>query len=137
MTMKKLIINEAHKEDINKALAEAQGKAKARTIDGYEALVKEIEYAKKRFENLPAGIPKKAYDGCILIIRVGAGHFPNAYKYVPVGTYLKIRFRKDGSGEILDIDRVNVEGGKEYRWGITEAMRDYVVASLAGYMLED
>ncbi|WP_029541972.1 hypothetical protein [Selenomonas sp. AB3002] len=131
--MKKLIIDRAHEAEINAALVEAQGKATARIISDYDELEEYVEDYKKELPD----VPKLAFEGCELIISVGAGAFPSAYKYRPMGTYCIIRFRKDGKGEVVKIGRADCEGGKSWRWRVTEKMRAYIMTAMRCEVIEE
>jgi hypothetical protein len=127
--MKKLIIDDAHKAEIEQALKDGQKRARERGIDTLEELIDEIETAK--FDcHFPSSLPKKSWDACTLTIRIGAGHFANSYKYAPEGSVVIVRFRKDGLGEIEKIYRDYCKDKKPYAWRITEQMRNYIMQAM-------
>ena len=130
--MKKLIIDSKHENEINQVLKESQGKSKVRLIKDYAELRGIIDRSKERFGD----VPKIAYQDCLLHLRIGAWQYPATYDHSAIGTCATIRFRKDGNGELIKICRGSVKGGKEEKWEITEAMRDYIVASLGCVMQE-
>jgi hypothetical protein len=124
---KKLIIDEAHKEAIEEALAQAQGnRVRERRIDSLRDVEWHMAQAMKGFPD----IPKKHWEGCILTIQEGAGKFPNAYKGIPMGTEVTIKFRADGKGEITRISRENCNNAKTYIWHITETMHRDILDSM-------
>jgi len=124
---KKLIIDEAHKEAIEEALAEAQGKrCRERRIDSLRDVEWRMAQAMKGFPD----IPKKHWEGCILTIQEGADKYPSAYRGIPMGTEVTIKFRADGKGEITRIARENCNYAKEYTWHITPAMQDDIFKAM-------
>ena len=86
--MKKTIIrvNDANFEAIEKAVAEAEGKATARTISAGE-----IIYAAEEIEQYLA-IPKKALEGTKVSVDLNAQTFPNAYtnRHTPISTHFDL-----------------------------------------------
>jgi hypothetical protein len=129
LKMKKLIIDDAHKAEIEQALKDGQKRARERRIDTLEELIDEIETAKHDC-NLPSNLPKKSWECCTLTIRIGAGHFANAYRYAPEGSVAVVKFRKDGLGELVDVYRDYCKDKKPYAWCITEQMRNYIMAEM-------
>ena len=121
-----IIIDEKHAAKIEDALRAGQGKARERFIASYDEL---IAYVQDGLEKIPT-IPKKHYDKCVLDIFVGAGHFPNAYKYVPLGTHCRIMFGQDGKGRLIYVNRENVKGKKQYRFMFTDIAKTSVLAQL-------
>lgn len=124
---KSIIINEKSREKLEKILAEAQGKARARRVETLEDLQERIDEAKVL---LPDDLPKKSWAGCLLTVRVGAGKYPSNYHGRPEGTVLKIRFRKDGGAELLDVYRDCCDSGRVYNWTITQEMTSYILSTM-------
>ena len=123
---KSIIIDEKHAEKINEFLKEGQGRAKERTVKDFEELKDLIE---RYLSKLPT-IPKKHLDKCILYIKVGAKKFPNRYKYIPYGTSLTIIFGQDGKGRLEEVERVNINDRKEYKFHLTETAKNSVLKQL-------
>jgi len=99
--MKPIIIDKKHEEQINEILALSQEKLRVRTIENYNELVKMIKSKIKHIK-----ICKSAWDKCEIAVHCGHEHsFSSAYKYAPMGTYAKIRFRKDGKGRLIEVGR--------------------------------
>ena len=121
-----IIIDEKHAAKIEDALQSGQGKARERFIASYDEL---IAYIQDAMDKIPA-IPKKHYDKCVLDIYVGAGHFPNSYKYIPMGTHCRIIFGQDGKGRLMYVNRENVNGKKSYRFTFTDIAKSSVLAQL-------
>lgn len=90
--MRKLIIDEQHKEMVNNFIKDGEKGARTRILGSYDNLVALVEGYKKK---LPF-IHKNSLQDCRLTIRIGAGDFPNCYKCIPFGTYVSGKFRADG-----------------------------------------
>ena len=121
-----IIIDEKHAAKIADALQSGQGRARERFITSYDEL---IAYMQDALEKIPS-IPKKHYDKCVLDIYVGAGHFPNSYKYIPLGTHVRIMFGQDGKGRLTYVSRENVNGKKPYRFTFSDIAKMSVLAQL-------
>ena len=121
-----IIIDEKHAAKIGDALQAGQGKARERFIASYDEL---SAYIKNALEKIPS-MPKKHFDKCVLDIFVGAGHFPNSYKYIPLGTHVRIMFGQDGKGRLVYVSRENVNGKKQYRFTFTDIAKSSVLAQL-------
>ncbi|BAL85130.1 hypothetical protein SELR_pSRC300570 (plasmid) [Selenomonas ruminantium subsp. lactilytica TAM6421] len=121
-----VIIDKKHEQKINEILKGGQGKSTARTIDNAEELISLVEKYKS---NLPP-IPKAHLNHCKLIIFVGAGHFANAYKYIPMGTQVTIEFGRDGLGRLVSVSRTNVKGAKEYSFMLTKEAKQSALRCL-------
>lgn len=121
-----IIIDEKHAAKIEDALQFGQGKARERFIASYDELV---SYMQDALDKIPS-IPKKHFDKCVLDIFVGAGHFPNSYKYIPLGTHVRIIFGQDGKGRLTYVSRENVNGKKQYRFSFTDIAKTSVLAQL-------
>lgn len=127
--MKKLIIDESHRAEIEQALADGQKRTRERTILSYDDLIAEIKVAVCG-SHFPWNLPKKSWDRCVLTLRIGAAHFANSYKFAPQGTVIVIKYRQDGKGEIVSIGRDYCKDKKPYAWRITEQMRNYIMAAM-------
>ena len=100
--------NLSKRDEIEKTLAVLQIRSQTRTVtyDEIQILVARIEDTLKTL-----GIPKKLWDGMRFRIDANAQKFPNAYKYEPMSTIVKIqRFSKDWF--IVDIARARCEERK-------------------------
>lgn len=96
-----------------KAIKEAEGKARERTIcasDIYMAL-EEVE------ENL--SIPKKYMSGISVEADLNAQSFANAYKYKPMSTHFTAEY-KNGSWRLTDICRDVCRPNPRIRLSLTE-----------------
>ena len=85
--MKKIIrVTEENLEAIEKAVAEAEGKATARTI-----LAGDIVYAAAEIEQY-LSIPKKALEGTRVSVDLNAQVFPNSYtnRHTPISTHFDL-----------------------------------------------
>lgn len=98
---------------VEKAIKEAEGKARERTIcasDIYMAL-EEVE------ENL--SIPKKYMSGISVEADLNAQSFANAYKYKPMSTHFTAEY-KNGSWRLTDICRDVCRPNPRIRLSLTE-----------------
>lgn len=120
---KKPIIDEAHKDMINSILKEGQLYARERRVNDFEELENLIDSCK---DELPENLPVHALENCILSIKVGAKHFPSCYNGIPYGTHLTIKFRKDGKGELVNVERVDVNCMKGKVWKLTDTANSYI-----------
>lgn len=77
---------------LESALKEIEARAKTRTlsVDDIQRRIIDLENRLQQF-----GLPKKYWNGTTATIG-RCGKFPNAYKYVPVGTLVKIERLKTG-----------------------------------------
>jgi hypothetical protein len=124
--MKKMIIvDEKHAAQVEEVLKEAQGRARERRIDSTQELIELIDHYTKKIPT----IPKKHMENCELVINVGAGKFPNAYKYRPMGTQVVVVF-KNGTPRIRLISRIDVNGLKEYSFRLTDIAKASVLKEL-------
>ena len=126
MVKTRIIIDEKHKDKINEALKGGQGKATVRTISNTEELINLVDKYKAKIPS----IPKAHLHHCKLIIFVGAGHFANAYKYIPMGTQVTIEFGRDGLGRLVSVSRTNVKGAKEYSFMLTKEAKQSALKCL-------
>lgn len=98
---------------VEKAIKEAEGKARERTIcanDIYMAL-EEVE------SNL--SIPKKYMSGISVEADLNAQSFANAYKYKPMSTHFTAEY-KNGSWRLTDICRDVCRSSPRIRLSLTE-----------------
>lgn len=126
--MKKMsiIIDEKHSAKLDEALKDGQGKARERRIENAANLIELVEGYKAEIPD----IPKSHWHHCRLIITVGDGHFPGAYKGILMGTQVMIEFGKDGVGRLLDVSRSNVNGAKEFSFTFTRQAKASVLEKL-------
>lgn len=109
--MEKIIINENNIAKIKQAIDAVQHRCTARTItadDVFDA-ISEIE---KRL-----GIAKKAMEDCVFCVDANAQNFPNAYKYVPESTWIRVEFRKS-------------------KWRLTNIYREKTASAVSGFRAE-
>lgn len=92
-----IIVNEKNETKIADAIANAQGKATARTID-----IGDVYRATQCLDKLD--IPKKYKEGLAYDVDMNAQNFPNAYRFVPESTHFVLTYKK-GSWRISDIRR--------------------------------
>lgn len=76
-------------DQIDSAIAAAQGKARVRTISAIDiaTALAEVEYR--------LNIPKCAMDGIHVTIDINAQNFPNAYKGIPTSTIFRATYKRD------------------------------------------
>ena len=96
--MKATIISETNRARIEAAIAEAEGKATARTIT-FDNIVHACERIEKKL-----GVTKKAMEGIYYDIDLHAQNFPNAYKYRAESTQFTVEFSK-GKWRLVSIGR--------------------------------
>ena len=82
---------------LSDAIAEAEGRATVRTITAREVIEAVSEIDRK------LNITKKAKEGVMAWIDPNAQKFPNAYKWTPVSTHVKLEFR--GGWKVTRIER--------------------------------
>lgn len=120
--MKKIVFVEKNFEALDKQIAEANGKARTRTlsIDDVKAVLKEAD------EHL--GISKAAKKGVKLTYRHGE-KLPKAYKYIPESTQFKAEF--NGTAWVItDIYRGICPGViKDTALELTEAAKKAIIES--------
>lgn len=88
-------INITNTEKLNKAIAEAEGKATSRTVT--------CEDIQKICTKISCDIPKCKLDGTKIYYN-GAQHFPNAYKYRAYSTHWVAENRR-GNWYVVSISR--------------------------------
>ena len=120
-----VIVHDKNKDKINEILKQVQGKARERKIKSYDELMELIEKYTKNIK-----IPKKHWDGCQLIINVGAGHFANKYNGVPYGTHIELIGRKDGKFIIWTIYRTPVKDKKPYYLKMTDIAKNSILSNM-------
>ena len=107
----KIKVDEKHVEQLQAAIEEAEGRAKARTITAMTVLwaVKEVEQT--------LSIPKKHMIGIRVRCDLHAQKYPNAYKYTPESTQFNLE-RFPSGWFVTDIERWRT-GGTEKKFTIT------------------
>lgn len=95
---KPIIINDTNRARIETAIAEAEGKATARTIT-FDNIVHACERIEKKL-----GVTKKAMEGVYYDVDLHAQNFPNAYKYRAESTQFTVEFSK-GKWRLVSIGR--------------------------------
>ena len=95
---KPIIINDTNRARIETAIAEAEGKATARTIT-FDNIVHACERIEKKL-----GVTKKAMEGVYYDVDLHAQNFPNAYKYRAESTPFTVEFSK-GKWRVSDFRR--------------------------------
>ena len=119
--MKKIILDEAHRETVVEAIKSAEGRATTRliTVDSL------LWYAEKIEQKL--GIPKKYLKGCKFFLDPNAQDFPRAYKYTPESTQAVIEY---GSGKwyVTNIRRDRTRrSGNEVSSELTEKAKEAII----------
>lgn len=124
--MKPIIIDESHKEEINKVLHELQAKSKKRTIKDYDKLVELIQ---EKTEGI--NISKSVWDKCRLSVHVGREtNFAKAYDYTPNGTYAVVQFGKDGKGRLLEVGRDDCRSARYDYLYLTDKAKESLLRGL-------
>ena len=132
--VKPIIIDKKHEEQINEILALSQKKLRVRIIEDYNELTKMIKSKIKHIK-----ICKSAWDKCEIAIHCGREcSFPSAYKYVPMGTYAKIRLGKDGKGRLIEIGRSDCTKSNYDYIILTDRAKEAIMreAGVTNYKLE-
>ena len=106
-----IVIKESNKERITSALKVAAGKHTARVCTNYEDLIAHMKEAECVFETRPHDAE--------LIIRVGAGHFPGAYKYRAEGSCIVVKYDSRGVAKLTYASVWDSKGGQAYNWSIS------------------
>ena len=96
--MKKIIIKEANKENINEVIKQVEGRATARLVD-YNNVIHAINLIENQLD-----IAKKDMIGIVADIDYNAQEFPHAYKYTPESTHVKLE-RCSSGWALVDIKR--------------------------------
>lgn len=122
--MKPIVINLKNRNRIEMALADAQNRARERTITiwniiGVPTLIKE-EY----------GLSVKALEGCRFEFDPNAQDFPRAYKYRPMSTHFVVEVSK-GSFKLTAIERTDCwKLGDNMRAWLTDTAKDAIIAKM-------
>ena len=118
---KAIVINEKNMNRIQQELDLVQKRSKVRTIDASN-----IVSACNRIEKVLGGT-KKALVGTVATIDLNAQDFPNAYKYVPESTIIKIE-RTSSGWKLIDVYRDVCRRWKdEYSIGLTEQTKQEIL----------
>lgn len=80
-------INVNATEKLAQAIAEAEGKATARTITA-QAIQEWVKVVERKLDE--RGITKQNRVGMRFLVNINAQHFPNAYKYTPEATVYEL-----------------------------------------------
>lgn len=122
--MKPIVINYKNRERIEKAIEEAQGRAKERTINFYNILSAPL-LIKEEY-----GISLKALEGCRFECDPNAQDFPNAYKYKAMSTHFYIEVSK-GSFKLTAIEREECSrSGHQVEAHLTQDAKDAIIAKM-------
>lgn len=103
-----IVIKQENAEKINRVIKEAEGSARTRCCD-YSDLMKGIENIESVLK-----ISKTALNGTTATISPHATKFPNAYKYIPMGTRFYVKFTS-GTWKLSGVCRYNVNDSHKYR----------------------
>lgn len=104
----------AKPKTVEKMLAEAQGKARVRTIDSLEQLESRLQEVLDRLVCTGAWHEKDLVGLEVRYVE-GAEYFPNAYKGVPEGTYVRAVWNGK-RWDVEEVDRANCDRWFAYRW---------------------
>lgn len=122
--MKPIVIKFGNRERIEKAIAEAQGRAKERTINFYNILSAPL-LIKEEY-----GISLKALEGCRFECDPNAQDFPNAYKYKAMSTHFYIEVSK-GSFKLTAVEREECNrSGHQVTATLTEEAKDAIIEKM-------
>jgi hypothetical protein len=122
--MKPIIIKIENRERIEKALAEAQGRAKERTVN-FINILSMPHLLKEEYS-----ISMKALEGCTFECDPNAQDFPGAYKYRPMSTHFTIEVSK-GNFKLTGIERTDCwHGGNTVRANLTQEAKDAIIARM-------
>lgn len=121
---KAIIIDSAHADQINAALAEVQGKAKVRTVDFTDVLEATMKI------ELRLDIPKKAMHGVSAYCNPHADRFPKAYKYIPVATQFRVEYRATNKWYLTEVYRNTCDSGHTISISAPEHTKTTALANL-------
>lgn len=122
--MKSIIANANNVEKMNKAIADAEGRATARTISA-DDIMDALDAIEKRL-----GIPKAHMVGIRAEVDVNAQTFPNAYKYRPESTQFTA-VRTASGWKVTDIYRGTTRGpSTRYVLALTDKARESIIKSM-------
>lgn len=114
-----IVIKEGNAERITSALKVAAGKHTARVCTNYEDLIERMHEAERILNTRP--------HDATLTIRVGAGHFPGAYKYRAEVSFIEIEYDSRGVAKLKYASVWDSKGGRAYNWYVSsdEAKRQF------------
>ena len=117
----KIIVKAENAEKIQKAIDEAEGKARERKVTAKQL----IACAEKMDKML--GIAPAHLKGVTARVDINAKDFPNAYKYIPEGTVAT--FEHTGrSWALIDVKRDRTDiASKAVRFNLTDEAREWIV----------
>jgi hypothetical protein len=122
--MKPIVINYKNRERIEKAIAEAQGRATERTINFFTIMSAPL-VIKKEY-----GISMKALEGCVFWCDPNAQDFPNAYKYKAMSTQFRVEV-SHGSFKVTAIVRDECfKAGRHLTARLTEDAKSAILAKM-------
>lgn len=111
--MKTIILNSTPKnwQILDDTLKEVQKRCSTRTIDidDIKSIIQEIE---KNLES--RRLPKSSWDGIVVYCNPYQEQYPNAYKYIPNGTFFNLTYHSN-AWRILSIDRGICSGSPHRR----------------------
>lgn len=118
-----MLIKEGNREKIEAAIREVEGRATARTVTYGEIAIAIAELEKT------LNICKKDMMGIIADIDYHAQNFPNAYKYTPESTHIKIT-RKNSAWDLVRVYRDTTRReGHRYHLTLTEDAKKAIIKS--------
>ena len=91
MTMN-IKINEKNRDKIAELIETTEHRCSARCFGSYEC----FEHELKRFMTEYSNLPKSSLVGCVFEIRAYCDLFPNAYRYIPETTMIRVEIKKAG-----------------------------------------
>lgn len=121
MTTKAIIIKEENRAKIEAAIAEAEGKARVRTVT-YRDIEQDVVTIDKMF----IGLAKKDKEGLQVICDPNAQSFPNAYKGIPMSTTYLLTYH-NGSWRISEIGREKTHSCRHVVRTMPETVMQYLV----------
>lgn len=117
----KIIVKAENAEKIQKAINEAEGKARERKVTAKQL----IACAEKLDKKL--GIAPAHLKGVTARVDINAQDFPNAYKYIPESTVATLE-HTGRAWALIDVKRDRTDiASKAVRFNLTEEAREWIV----------
>lgn len=116
----KIIFKKENYKKIQAVLDTVQKNKKVRTIE-----IKDIEKMLKTIIDYPIAWSKRSLNGSEFILNFNAQDFPNAYKYTPYATFIKVTM-KNGNWQIVDVYR-DICKNKKIECKLSETAKEYLI----------
>lgn len=124
----RVIIDVEHKAKLESAIADGQGKARARIIDAKDV----IECAGRALENLGSWLPRTAAAGLKVEVDLYTFSLPNSYKYNGYKTVFRLFYSKN-KAYLVDVERVEANYCPAKRRTFTYTLTDEQKKRLIDY----